>query len=126
MSFKETVLPDFVIAELYPSTLSGKKTASGDFSVNTGPADKKVSRESATETIDQQEAKTIGKSQGTMLPGPENKKENQMVPVADPATVAPGSNLPYRYLGKNQKKVSVVARYAEDPYIPEEHLQFLI
>jgi hypothetical protein len=36
------------------------------------------------------------------------------------------SSLPYRFLGKNQKRITVIARYAQDPYIPEDHLQFLI
>jgi hypothetical protein len=72
MSFKETILPDFVIAELYPGSITAL----------------------------------------TPVPAPD----------ASPAS----KTEVYRYLGKNQKKVSVITRYKDDPYIPEEHLQFLI
>jgi hypothetical protein len=33
---------------------------------------------------------------------------------------------PYRYLGKNYKHISVIAGYTDDPYMPEDHLEFLI
>lgn len=45
------------------------------------------------------------------------------MPVANAPTLEPAA---YRFLGKNQRRVSVIARYADDPYIPEDHLQFLI
>jgi len=61
-------------------------------------------------------------------------------PFASPAPAAPGgppqvneaatldskNELRYKFLGKNQKQVTILARYPDDPYIPEDHLQFLI
>jgi hypothetical protein len=44
------------------------------------------------------------------------------VPVEPFAT----EDQPFRYLGKNKRRISVLARYPDDPYIPEDHLQFLI
>lgn len=31
----------------------------------------------------------------------------------------------YKFLGKNQKKVVIIVRYANETFIPEDHLQFL-
>jgi hypothetical protein len=101
MSFKETRLPDFVIAELYANSL----TANVEKSATPGPA---------------KEIDAPAKS-GGVIPGME--KGSAKTAVTD--TVAPKTDI-YRFLGKNQKKVSIIARYKEDPYIPEEHLQFLI
>jgi hypothetical protein len=72
MSFKDTILPDFVIADLFAGSV-------------------------------------------TAVPA-----------VPAQGVIQPAKNDLYRYLGKNQKKVSIIARYKDDPYIPEEHLQFLI
>ena len=94
MSFKDTILPDFVIAELYPGPLTANMEK---------PATAKISPVVA-------ETKDV-KSQAE--PGP---------------ALAAGVLKPdlYRFLGKNQKKVSVITRYTNDPYIPEDHLRFLI
>ena len=107
MSFKDTILPDFVIADLYSGSLTaniekGAKPASG--------------KEPAS-------AKGIGAdiNSGSAIPGMEIGNDK----TAIAAVVSSKPDL-YRFLGKNQKKVSIIARYREDPYIPEEHLQFLI
>jgi hypothetical protein len=101
MSFKETILPDFVIAELYANSI----TANAEKSAIPAPV---------------KETGALAKS-GGVIPG----MENGSAKAAIPATAAPITEL-YRFLGKNQKKVSIIARYKDDPYIPEDHLQFLI
>ena len=99
MSFKDTILPDFVIADLYAGSL-------------TSNIDKEGMPKSAAENAG------FVKTEA-MIPG--MAKGFEAIEVA----AAQKSDL-YRFLGKNKKKVSIIARYIEDPYMPEEHLQFLI
>ncbi|HTE23409.1 hypothetical protein [Flavitalea sp.] len=99
MSFKDTILPDFVIADLYADSI----TANIDRGAIPKSADE-IAVPFTTEAV---------------IPGMEKGLEGIK------AAVTPKTDL-YRFLGKNQKKVSVIARYKDDPYIPEEHLQFLI
>ena len=94
MSFKETILPDFVIADLYRASLSGKAL----------PAEKSLEN----------------------TPGKEAKILKSSSPAVSTEAGDEPKELRYKYLGKNQKRVSVIARYEDDPYIPEEHLQFLV
>lgn len=89
-SFKNLILPDFVIAALYTAPLV-QDGASAPVMRTTG------------EPV----------SDGMLPDMPVSKAEHS------------GSKA-YRYLGKNNRKVSVIARYPDDPYIPEEHLQFLV
>ncbi|RYY19577.1 MAG: hypothetical protein EOO04_21745 [Chitinophagaceae bacterium] len=95
MSFKNTILPDFVIADLYSGSLM--------------PNIDKSHVENTRGGTSLREIPAAGEAVAQSKPGPP-KPENEF----------------YRYLGKNQKRVSVIARYKDDPYIPELHLEFLI
>jgi hypothetical protein len=107
MSFKDTILPDFVIADLY----TGSLTANIEKGAKPGSAKEQAS------------AKEIDVDANFVAAIPGMEKGNDITAIA--AVVSPKPDL-FRFLGKNQKKVSIIARYKEDPYIPEEHLQFLI
>ncbi len=37
----------------------------------------------------------------------------------------PASPAPYKFLGKNSRQICIIAGYEADPYMPEEHLEFL-
>ncbi|RYG51432.1 MAG: hypothetical protein EOO01_08530 [Chitinophagaceae bacterium] len=89
-SFKNIILPDYVIADLYKAPIVQDPTQ---------PAATQITSEPFTDG---------------MLP--------EMPQVAE----VPAEPTTYRFLGKNQRKVSVIARYPDDPYIPEDHLQFLV
>ncbi|RYF95372.1 MAG: hypothetical protein EOO02_23200 [Chitinophagaceae bacterium] len=57
----------------------------------------------------------------TPLPSP----ESESLPKEILRATVHVSEGPYRFLGKNQRNVSVIARYTHDPYIPEQDLEFL-
>jgi hypothetical protein len=106
MSFKDTVLPDFVIASLYPGSLTGDRTEPAGLPGLTLTAPEDTQPRSLS------------------LKPMDSPPAGELVTSEETSATVPG--LPYRYLGKNLRKVSVIARYKDDPYIPEEHLQFLI
>jgi hypothetical protein len=109
MSLKEIELSNALIAELYRNVLVGDAIAGSLTPAEEPP----VTR--------------AGSANDAQLPGFSNSVVTPASSAAGPtpAGIAAESQ-PYRFLGKNQKKVTVLARYADDPYIPEEHLQFLI
>jgi len=84
MPFQDTILPAFVLADLYANSLIS------DIMIPDAKATQKETSKSPT------------------ISAPENPSPT------------------YRFLGKNEKKVSVIMRYPGDPYIPEDHLQLLI
>jgi len=110
MSFKEIELSDALIAELYKNVLVG-----GTIAGSRMPAEE---RPGATVSSGNNAAQLPGFSDPIAMPGSTSSGRVTTGIAAEPQ--------PYRFLGKNQKKVTVLARYADDPYIPEEHLQFLI
>ncbi|MHA4847137.1 hypothetical protein ACX0G7_23425 [Flavitalea antarctica] len=119
MSFKDVILPDFVIADLFAgsiTTVSAAKTG-----VSPTKTEVTTAIDGSTATIGGSNNTTEGSVTRTRV-SPANTPD---LPSAT-ATTQPSPDEVYRYLGKNQKKVSIIARYKDDPYIPEEHLQFLI
>ena len=101
MSFKNTLLPDFIIAELYEHSLIQSGLASFIPAADNDSKPEELFRE---------------------IPG----LEKERVPSIAEDLRYDEVSLPYRYLGKNQKRISIIANYPEEPYIPEDHLQFLI
>ncbi|HMF70935.1 MAG TPA: hypothetical protein VK616_05650 [Flavitalea sp.] len=106
MSFKNTVLPDFIIAELYEHSLIQTGTAAFVRSADVKSADIDPEPEEQFREIPGLEQRIV----------PSIAEDLQQEPVL----------LPYRFLGKNQKRISIITNYPGEPYIPEEHLQFLI
>jgi hypothetical protein len=105
MSLKGADLPDYVLATLYGNCLVTGPTTDGVASPK--PAGEKTQATAAINFATQPTA-------------------NPTATIEYPAsTVEAASAAPYKYLGKNIRRISIVAGYEGDPYMPEDHLEFL-
>ncbi|RYY16311.1 MAG: hypothetical protein EOO04_27160 [Chitinophagaceae bacterium] len=107
MSLKQVTLPDHVLATLYGNCLVDESVA--------GPA---PASDSAIAQSGNKPVKPVGVAVSSPTPPPNIAAANVAAPAASNA-------VPYKFLGKNNKRISIIAGYEDDPYMPEEHLEFL-
>ena len=96
MSLKGADLPDYVLATLYNNCLVEEPQVSASAPGKTVITEANQTQLKTAEVVAQQTGTTDATS---------------------PA--------PYKFLGKNSKRISIIAGYEADPYMPEEHLEFL-
>lgn len=136
MSFKDIVLPDVVIADLYGSMIVQDSDAAASAPLARS-GNSNVSRitdaVSEVEVIQKKKIIDSGDPAATISKNDPLPKEITPLPAPEQTILAKDelratvhtSTGPYRFLGKNQRNVSVIARYTHDPYIPEQDLEFL-
>jgi hypothetical protein len=99
MSLLNVKLPDTVLAALFKNTVV----------------------QSAGDEVAQVVAKPM--EQPEAAPEPVQPPVAKKVPVSTETPVSTGA---YKFLGKNQRRITIIVHFPDDVFLPDNHLQFLV